>query len=84
MVCPVSLFNQQGSQLVCYQVFAIGDLLDLTQPWVLSRGLRYYLLARASLCLDPVFESPTVTALQAMVHALATVRTFNTLMACMV
>ncbi|KAF8513491.1 hypothetical protein JB92DRAFT_2923771 [Gautieria morchelliformis] len=47
-------------------VFAIGDLLDLTQPWVSSRGLRYYLLARASLCIDPVLESPTVTALQAM------------------
>lgn len=49
------------------KVFAMGDLLDLTQPWVMSRGLRYYLLARASLCLDPVLESPTVTALQALV-----------------
>lgn len=59
-------------------MFAIGDLLDLTQPWVPSRGLRYYLLSRASLCLDPVLESPTVTALQAMV-ALATFNVLSTL-----
>jgi hypothetical protein len=46
--------------------------MDLTQPLVPSNGQRYYLLSRASLCLDPVFESPTVTALQAMVIAYAT------------
>ncbi|KAF8582756.1 hypothetical protein K439DRAFT_1618032 [Ramaria rubella] len=48
-----------------FMVFAIGDLMDLTKPLQPASGLRYYLLARASLCLDPVFESPTVTALQA-------------------
>ncbi|KAF8582757.1 hypothetical protein K439DRAFT_1661654 [Ramaria rubella] len=48
-----------------FMVFAIGDLMDLTKAVDASTGLRYYLLARASLCLDPVFESPTVTALQA-------------------
>ena len=60
-------------------MFAIGDLLDLTQPWIPSRGLRYYLLSRASLCLDPVLESPTVTGLQAMVPALATSAVLNRL-----
>jgi hypothetical protein len=49
----------------------MGDFMDLTKPLVPSSGLRYYLLARASLCLEPVFESPTVTALQAMVISCA-------------
>lgn len=41
--------------------------MDLTKPFTLYNGRRYYLLSRASLFLEPVFESPTVTALQAMV-----------------
>jgi len=47
-------------------VFAIGEYMDLTQPLGTANGFRYYLLSRACLCLEPVYESPTVTALQAM------------------
>ncbi|KAF8518017.1 hypothetical protein BU17DRAFT_91446 [Hysterangium stoloniferum] len=49
-----------------FMVFAIGDIMDFTKPLDPTDGLRFYLLARASLCLQPVFESPTLTALQAM------------------
>jgi hypothetical protein len=54
--------------------------MDLTQPVAPTNGLRYYLLSRASLCLDPVFESPTVTALQAMVIACVTFAFLDRLM----
>ncbi|KAF8582754.1 hypothetical protein K439DRAFT_1618030 [Ramaria rubella] len=59
------LFMVLPSVVSWRDVFAIGDLMDFTKPLQPASGLRYYLLARASLCLDPVFESPTVTALQA-------------------
>ncbi|GJJ11269.1 hypothetical protein Clacol_005501 [Clathrus columnatus] len=51
---------------LCFMVFAIGELVDFTKPLKPNTGTRYYLLARASLCLDAVIESPTLTALQAM------------------
>ncbi|KAF8513578.1 hypothetical protein BU17DRAFT_95269 [Hysterangium stoloniferum] len=49
-----------------FMVFAIGDLMDFTKPFDLKSALHYCLLARACLCLTPVIESPTLTALQAM------------------
>lgn len=42
--------------------------MDFTKPLKPNTGVRFYLLARASLCLDAVIESPTLTALQAMVR----------------
>ncbi|KAF8509603.1 hypothetical protein BU17DRAFT_98789 [Hysterangium stoloniferum] len=49
-----------------HEVFAIGDLMDSTKPFNSASALRFYLLARASLCLNPVIESPTLMALQVL------------------
>ena len=42
-------------------------MLDLTKPAMPTGGKRFYYLARAALALEPLYEQPTLTAVQAIV-----------------
>lgn len=47
-------------------VFAIGALVDLTQDASNQEAEHYHQLARASICLQPVLEKPSVITIQAL------------------
>jgi hypothetical protein len=47
-------------------VFAIGALVDLTQEVSSQEAEHYHQLARASICLQPVLEKPSVITIQAL------------------
>lgn len=47
-------------------VFALGALLDLNLPPYNSEAERYYTLGRVALSLKPVFESPSISTVQAL------------------
>ena len=45
---------------ILYIIFAIGSLVDLTQPAYNSSGEHYFHLCRAAMSLRSVFESPEI------------------------
>ena len=47
-------------------IFALGALLDLNLPPYNSEAERYYTLGRAALSFKPVFESPSISTVQAL------------------
>lgn len=47
-------------------VFAIGALVDLKQSATSPEAEHYHQLARASICLQPVLEKPSLTTVQAL------------------
>jgi hypothetical protein len=47
-------------------IFAIGALVDLTQQASNSEAEHYHQLARASICLQPVMEKPSLVTIQAL------------------
>lgn len=47
-------------------IFAIGALMDLSQEPYNAEAEHYHILARASLCLQPVLEKPSLVAIQAL------------------
>ncbi|KAG1816513.1 uncharacterized protein BJ212DRAFT_1271447 [Suillus subaureus] len=47
-------------------IFAIGALVDLTQDASNPEAEHYHQLARASICLQPVMEKPTLVTVQAL------------------
>lgn len=49
------------------RVFALGELFDLDKPARPTGGNRFYYLARAALALEPFYDQPTLTGLQAHV-----------------
>lgn len=56
----------QGHRLsLLYIVFALGELYDLNKPPRPTGGNRFYHLSRAALALEPFYDQPTLTALQA-------------------
>ncbi|GJJ11193.1 hypothetical protein Clacol_005425 [Clathrus columnatus] len=52
-----------------YLVFALGELFDIERPARPTGGNRFYYLARAALALEPLYDQPTLTAVQALVVA---------------
>lgn len=55
---------------VMFMVFAIGAFFDFEQPLIPPEAEDFYTLARAALCVRPVYDYPTVYAIQSMVHDL--------------
>ncbi|TFY55189.1 hypothetical protein EVJ58_g8404 [Rhodofomes roseus] len=49
-----------------FMVFAIGSLMDLSRPAYNAEAEKYHQLARAALFQSPVFEEPTLSAVQAL------------------
>ena len=45
-------------------------MLDLTKPAMPTGGKRYYYLARAAISLEPLYDQPTLTAVQTIVNML--------------
>lgn len=52
-------------------VLAIGSLMDVSQPAYNLEAEKYNQLARAALFQDSFFDSPTVTAVQALVRSIS-------------
>lgn len=48
-------------------VFAIGSLMDIKRPAYNIEAEKYHQLARAALFQSPIFEEPTLNAVQALV-----------------
>lgn len=51
-----------------FMVFAVGAFFDFEQPLVSREAEDYYVLARAALCVRPIYDYPTVYAIQSMVY----------------
>ncbi|CDO73245.1 hypothetical protein BN946_scf185008.g7 [Trametes cinnabarina] len=49
-----------------YMVFAIGSLMDTSRPAYNVEAEKYHHLARAALFQSPIFEEPTLTAVQSL------------------
>lgn len=45
-------------------------MLDLTKPAIPTGGKRFYYLARAAISLNPLYDQPTLTAVQTLVNIL--------------
>lgn len=50
-----------------YMILAIGSLMDTTRPAYNVEAEKYHQLARAALFQSPIFEEPTLTAVQSLV-----------------
>ena len=59
------LLSHQLSLL--YMVLAIGSLMDTSRPAYNVEAEKYHHLARAALFQSPIFEEPTLTAVQSLV-----------------
>jgi hypothetical protein len=55
-------------QALLFMVFAIGTLVNTTEPAYSLEAEKYHQLARASLFSHPLFEDLTVDAIQALVR----------------
>lgn len=56
---------------VMFMVFAVGTFFDFDKPLIAPEAEDYHNLARAALCVRPIYDYPTVYAVQAMVRCLA-------------
>ncbi|GJJ12360.1 hypothetical protein Clacol_006601 [Clathrus columnatus] len=62
-----SIAKIASDRLSClFMVFAVGAFFDFEQPLVPSEAENYYILARAALCVQPIYDYPTVYAIQSM------------------
>lgn len=50
-----------------FMVLAIGSLMDITRPAYNIEAEKYHQLARAALFQSPIFEEPTLAAVQTLV-----------------
>ncbi len=51
-----------------FMVLAIGSLMDIARPAYNIEAEKYHHLARAALFQSPIFEEPTLAAVQALVR----------------
>lgn len=51
-----------------FMVLAIGSLMDIKRPAYNIEAEKYHQLARAALFQSPIFEEPTLHAVQALVR----------------
>lgn len=58
---------------VMFMVFAVGAFFDFEQPLIPPEAEEFYVLARAALCVRPVYDYPTVYSIQSMVRDLCIV-----------
>lgn len=58
-----------------YMILAIGSLMDTTRPAYNVEAEKYHQLARAALFQSPIFEEPTLTAVQSLVSIFPDVTT---------
>lgn len=64
-----SLGNMSADRLsVLFMVFGVGAFFDFEQPLVPREAEDFYVLARATLCVKPIYDFPTVYAIQSMVR----------------
>ena len=54
-----------------FMVLAIGSLMDIKRPAYTIEAEKYHQLARAALFQSPIFEEPTINAVQVLVRALS-------------
>lgn len=52
---------------VLFMVFCVGAFFDFDQPLVPRESEEYYILGRAAMCVRPIYDHPTVYAIQSMV-----------------
>lgn len=50
-----------------FMVFALGTLMDIHRPLCSIEAEEYHTLARACLCVEPVYDNSTLQAVQTMV-----------------
>lgn len=50
-----------------FMVLAIGSLMDISRPAYNIEAEKYHQLARAALFQNPIFEEPTIAAVQTLV-----------------
>lgn len=63
-----SIANTSSDRLsTIFMVFAVGAFFDFEQTLVPREAEDYYTLARAALCVRPIYDYPTVYAIQSMV-----------------
>jgi hypothetical protein len=63
-----SVHNISADRLsVLFMVFAVGAFFDFEQALVPREAEDCYILARAALCVKPIYDFPTVYAIQSMV-----------------
>ena len=64
-----SLENFSSHRLaLLFMVFALGALMDTSRPMCSIQAEEYHTLARACLCVEPVYETSSLQAVQAMVR----------------
>ena len=51
-----------------FMILAIGSLMDIARPAYNIEAEKYHHLARAALFQSPIFEEPTLAAVQALVR----------------
>ena len=56
-----------------YMILAIGSLMDVTRPAYNVEAEKYHHLARAALFQSPIFEEPTLIAVQSLVRLVQSV-----------
>ncbi|KAF8517529.1 hypothetical protein BU17DRAFT_91655 [Hysterangium stoloniferum] len=62
-----SITNLAADRLsAMFMVFSVGAFFDFDQPLVPREAEDFYTLARACLCLQPIYDHPTVYSIQSM------------------
>ena len=65
---PASLRHVSSHRLsVLFMVFALGTLMDIHRPLCSIEAEEYHTLARACLCVEPVYDNSSLQAVQSMV-----------------
>ncbi|GJJ11196.1 hypothetical protein Clacol_005428 [Clathrus columnatus] len=64
---PTTLQHLSSHKLsVLFMVFALGALMDVNRPLCSVEAEEYHILARACLCIEPVYETSSLHSVQAM------------------
>lgn len=63
---PYQDYSGPHDLALVFLVFAVGALVDLSQEPYNAEGEHYHILGKASLCLQPVLEKPSLVAIQAL------------------
>lgn len=64
---PIDDHLRSHQLALMFMVLAIGSLMDIKRPAYNIEAERYHQLARASLFQSPIFEEPTLNAVQTLV-----------------
>ena len=67
-VNDIYLSHQLG---LMFMVLAIGSLMDIKRQAYNIEAEKYHMLSRAALFQSPIFEQPTISAVQALVSGVA-------------